>query len=71
MSKKVKNLSSPKTRDDGLIQNSFALNNVMINENDLTVYTVQGNIVRLPINTKRQKMIDELEDAVKDVLDGL
>lgn len=71
MSKKIKNLVAPKTRPDGLVQSNFVLSNIMINGDDLTVYTLQGNIVTLPMTPKRQKMIDDIEDDVKDVLDAL
>ena len=71
MSKKTKNLTTPKTRGDGLIQNNFILSHVAINSEDITVYTVQGNIVSLPMNARRQKMIDDIEDDVKDALDAL
>ena len=69
MAKRKLALSGAINLGNGVQQTNVEINYIYVNDDSLTIYTKQGNVIELPMNAARQLFIDKIEDALKSKLE--
>lgn len=68
MAKRNQLLTTPKALASGIVQTSVEVDYVYIHDNEIVVYTKQGNCVNIPVIPAIQAVITKIEDAVFAIL---
>lgn len=64
-------LNNPIDRGDGLQQSKVEIDYIYVHDDYLAVHTKQGNVVHLEMTSLREKIVEKIEDDIKEKLETL